>query len=489
MLKPARKALTEDEAVSGETERLIKTTGHLPHSKAIETNAVDQKVVLAKLNSHLLWKFFALTVLCYIDRTNLAFAAIQLNKSLGFTEHIYGVGASIFFVGYSICQIPSNLILVRVGAPLWLSVLIVSWGIVATAFAAINGKWMFYILRLLLGATESGTFPGMWYHLSTFYTDKEIGVAYSYVSAGTALSQVIGAPLAAGLLALDGWLGLAGWQWLFIVEGIPTVLMGLYTKVNLAESPAKASFLTPAEKTWLQQRHAESKASKTMAGVEVSAWGAVRNWRTWYLALINLCDSTVKYAIIYWCPLIIYHMVGENMPHATGEAVVPHDAVVALLTALPFGFAAVFMLVNARHSAATGERRWHVTIPLAISSLALASMSHTMAHSPFLAFMSLLAATLAWAPNGIMYSYPATFLQGAAAATGVALINSIANIGGMIGPYLIGTFKHSKGDYSTAIMVLAGLSAFTCVLTANFKEPSDAKHDSQVSRKAHDIVV
>jgi len=150
-------------AVVLQTEKLIKTTGHLPHSKAIETSAVDQKVVLAKLNSHLLWKFFALTVLCYIDRTNLAFAAIQLNTSLGFTEHIYGVGASIFFVGYSICQIPSNLILVRVGAPLWLSVLIVSWGIVATAFAAINGKWMFYILRLLLGATESGTFPGMWY--------------------------------------------------------------------------------------------------------------------------------------------------------------------------------------------------------------------------------------------------------------------------------------------------------------------------------------
>ena len=141
---------------------MIKASIVAPHSKVEDINAVDQKVLLAKLNSHLLWKFFALTVLCYIDRTNLAFAAIQLNKSLDFTEHIYGVGASIFFVGYSICQIPSNLILVRVGAPLWLSVLIVSWGVVATAFAAIKGRWMFYILRLLLGATESGTFPGMW---------------------------------------------------------------------------------------------------------------------------------------------------------------------------------------------------------------------------------------------------------------------------------------------------------------------------------------
>ena len=136
----------------------------MPPDKAHQEqlSGVDQKVLLSKLNSHLLWKFFALTVLCYVDRTNLAFAAIQLNKSLGFTEHIYGVGASIFFVGYSVCQIPSNLILVRVGAPLWLSVLIVSWGICATAFAGIKGQLSFYTLRLLLGATESGTFPGMW---------------------------------------------------------------------------------------------------------------------------------------------------------------------------------------------------------------------------------------------------------------------------------------------------------------------------------------
>lgn len=173
-----------------QAETLIKASTQTSAIIGDQRAPVDGKALLAKLNSHLLWKFFALTILCYLDRTNLAFAAIQLNSNLGFTEHIYGVGASIFFVGYSICQIPSNLILVRVGAPRWLSVLIVSWGIVATAFAATQGKWSFYILRLLLGATESGTFPGMWYHLSTFYTEKEIGVAYSYVSAGTALSQV-----------------------------------------------------------------------------------------------------------------------------------------------------------------------------------------------------------------------------------------------------------------------------------------------------------
>ena len=173
-----------------QAEKLIKASTQTFAKDGDQRAAVDGKALLAKLNSHLLCKFFALTILCYLDRTNLAFAAIQLNSSLGFTEHIYGVGASIFFVGYSICQIPSNLILVRVGAPRWLSVLIVSWGVVATAFAATQGKWSFYILRLLLGATESGNFPGMWYHLSTFYTEKEIGVAYSYVSAGTALSQV-----------------------------------------------------------------------------------------------------------------------------------------------------------------------------------------------------------------------------------------------------------------------------------------------------------
>lgn len=147
-----------------QSDRLIKAV-HQAQSDSVyeQLTPAEQKLVLSKLNSHLLWKFFALTVLCYIDRTNLAFAAIQLNRSLGFTEHIYGIGASIFFVGYSVCQIPSNLILVRIGAPTWLSILIVSWGVVATAFAAIQGQSSFYILRLLLGATEAGTFPGMWY--------------------------------------------------------------------------------------------------------------------------------------------------------------------------------------------------------------------------------------------------------------------------------------------------------------------------------------
>eukprot|EP00891_Asterochloris_glomerata_P009901 jgi/Astpho2/9901/Aster-06613 len=218
-----------------------------------------EAAVLRKLDRHLLPLFCVLTVLNYIDRTNLAFAALQLNKALGFSEHVYGLGASIFFVGYTLCQVPSNLILMKVGAPLWLSIIIVSWGVTATAFAGLNGTTSFYVLRLLLGCTEAGTFPGIWYVMSNFYSDKELALSYSYVSASTAVSQVMGAPLAAALLALDGLFGVAGWQYLFLLEGI-------YVRFAMADSPSQAAFLSPVERSWLQQRNADLKASSQLPG-------------------------------------------------------------------------------------------------------------------------------------------------------------------------------------------------------------------------------
>ncbi|KAK9816765.1 hypothetical protein WJX72_004884 [[Myrmecia] bisecta] len=480
---------------------------------------VDEAVVLRKCNRNLLWKFFAMTVLCYIDRTNLAFAALQLNKSLGFSEYVYGLGSSIFFVGYSLCQIPSNLVLVKLGAPTWLSVIVVAWGIVATAFAGMKSTTQFYVLRLLLGVTEAGTFPGMWYHLSLFYSDKELGMAYAYVAAGTALSQVIGAPIAAGLLSLDGVFGLAGWQWLFVVEGMPTILLGLYINASLAETPATAEFLTPAERSWLAARNDKLKATKmalpgndtatwgaatkmALPGNDTATWGAVRNWRTWYLALITFLEALVKYSIIYWTPLIIYQMGHELVPSArelaeiillpSEEGAEHHplgrprvsEAVVALLTALPFGLAATVMILVAQHSQKSGERRLHTTIPFAIGSVALACLGYSMSRNPWAAFLSLLAATAIWGPAGIVSSFPATFLSGPAAATGVALINSVANLGGMVGPYLIGSLKASEGNYTMAILILSVITAITAFLVANFPvDPSSAKPYERVSSK------
>eukprot|EP00884_Botryococcus_braunii_P019552 jgi/Botrbrau1/6280/Bobra.0129s0025.1 len=279
---------------------------------------IDEQAVIQRVNRHLIPIFFVMTVLCYIDRTNLAYAALQLNKHLGLSEYVYGLGASIFFLGYSLFQVPSNLLLVKLGGSCWLSVIVVSWGIVASAFACMRTVTQFYGLRLLLGITESGTFPGMWYHMSLFLSDKEIGLAYSYVVAGTTLSQVVASPLAAGLLALDGFLGLAGWQWLFVVEGLPTIVLGLYINVMLAETPQKAYFLSPDEREWLHQRNLRIKATKQSSGATLDGgWAAAKDWRTWYLGTVCLLEAVIKNAIMYYCPLIIAGLVGRHFRSPT----------------------------------------------------------------------------------------------------------------------------------------------------------------------------
>ncbi|BDA42609.1 Putative tartrate transporter [Coccomyxa sp. Obi] len=444
---------------------------------------VVEAEVIKKLNRNLLPLFFLTTVLCYVDRTNLAFAALQLNKDLGFTEKVYGLGSGIFFIGYSLFQVPSNMILVRVGAPLWLSVIVISWGFVATLFAGLKTAHEFYILRFLLGVAECGTFPGMWYYLSTFYSEKDIGMAYSWVITGTALSQVIGSPIAAGLLALDGMLGLKGWQWLFVVEGLPTILLGFYISRNVCDGPANAKFLTPAERDWLIQRNAAANAAKSST-TQTSYWDSVFDLRTYHVAAISFLEGTVKNSLLYWCPLIIYSLVGtKSSPVARklSEVMLPppdaegNAALVALLTALPFGLAAGWMLLLAKSSQRFGERRLHSSIPFLVGAAALTTMAFFMDSDPSAAFVSLLGATIVWGPAGVVYSLPATFLQGPAAATGIALINSLANVGGMVGPTITGHLKAETGSYESAVLFMAIVMLAASMLVAVFPIPGAAE--------------
>lgn len=223
--------------------------------------AITAKVV-RKVDRHLIpWLFF-LAVVCYLDRTNLSFAAVQLSRDLGLSCSAYGLGAGLFFIGYFCFQVPSNMILARVGAPIWLSATVIAWGFVAGSFAFLNGTTMFLILRVALGMAECGTFPGIWLHLSKFYTPRELGRAYATVATSTALAQVIGAPLAAGILSMDGALGLRGWQWLFLTEGTSTIVFGILLRAFLVLSPEKAGFLTQEERTWLQRRQEQQLTSR-----------------------------------------------------------------------------------------------------------------------------------------------------------------------------------------------------------------------------------
>ncbi|BDA50069.1 Putative tartrate transporter [Coccomyxa sp. Obi] len=416
--------------------------------------------VLRKLDKFLLWKFFVLTVLCYLDRTNLAFAALQLNSSLHLTGTEYGIGSGIFFLGYTLFQIPSNLALMRFGARKWLGFLVVIWGIVAALFTTLKSVPQFYVLRFLLGAAESGTLPGMWYHLSLFYSENELTASWSWVLVGIALSQVIGGPIAAGFLAMDGIGELKGWQWLFLIEGALTVVMGIYVAFTLADLPSNANFLNEEERIWLHQRNADLKAKAVSRGAGMHAWDSLKNYRTWHLAAISMVANIPKYGIIFWCPLIIDSILGGK----------EKKAIVALLSALPFVISAVAILANAHHSKLTGERRWHVAIPLLVAAVALGVLAALIQNEPKPAFAALLVAAVVWAPDAVMASWPATFLKDAGAATGVALINSVGSIGGFLGPYIIGAIKDKGGGYTWSMVVLAVAALLVSFLSAVFPE-------------------
>lgn len=340
-------------------------------SDALPSNDWDdikEREVIRKINRQVLLKFCVLTVLNYLDRTNLAFAAPRMNKDLHFTgaydslpstppshhgtESIYAKGASIFFVGYALFQVPSNLVLLRLGGRVWLSIMLIAWGLAATAFAGMQQPVEFYVLRFLLGLAECGTFPGMWFHLSLFYDSAHMGVAYGTIVAAVVLSQVLGGPIAACtttgvrrqqavhqprrpvLLSMDGVLGIAGWRWLFIMEGVPTVLFGVYLYRTLADGPGSDGLLTLEEQGWLLQRcvdlwtllcggdrqHLRLARDKEGGGQQArTSWDGAGNWRTWYCAVISFQNAIAKYDACYqwWMSTTMSHYVG--MPSCIGR--------------------------------------------------------------------------------------------------------------------------------------------------------------------------
>lgn len=445
----------------------------------LELEQVDTKRVIRRISRHLVALFFFLAIVCYLDRANLAFAASQLREDLHFSASTYGVGAGVFFIGYALFQIPSNLILVKVGAPLWLGCMLVLWGLVATLCAFITNAAQFMTLRFLLGIAECGAFPGMWYHLSLFLDAGELGVAYTGISTATALSQVIGGPLAAALLLLDGTFGLHGWQWLFICEGIPTVLFALVLKMCLAPTPATAQCLTPEERVWLQKRQHEATAARNATTGQSSITGALSNWRVWYLGLVWLLMESALFGIIFWCPQLIeagFYGSQDESTKAGESGGAWHDSKVALLSATVFAPAAVAMMINAHLSKRAQERHWHGCLPVFAAGICFEFMPLAARLFGFQASFVLLifGAAGAWCIHGPLHSWPATFLQGNAAATGTALINSMGALGGFIGPSLIGFLAddNDEDDYDAAMMAVGVFMMCAGVLMLGFPEPA-----------------
>jgi len=384
---------------------------------------------------------FILYVVSFLDRVNVGFAALEMNRDLNLSPAVYGFGAGIFFIGYSLFEIPSNLILARVGARRWIARIMITWGLIAAGMMFVRGPVSFYALRLLLGIAEAGFFPGIIFYLSEWFPADARATAVARFTTAIPISGVIGGPLSGAALGLSGWLGLQGWQWLFLLEGLPAVVLGGVVLWYLPDRPEDATWLTPEQRRWLLKRLATERTR-----VEHHGFGVVRALSSgvvWQLGLLIFCSiSFGQYALGLWLPQIVRGLSGLS------------DLQIGFVSAIPNLVAAVVMVIVAAHSDRTGERPLHIAA--ASVAAAIGFFGCALVQSPVLAvvFLSIAAAGLL-SSHGPFWPLPSRFLTGAAAAGGIALVNSIANLSGFVGPYAIGLLNGASGNFHTGLLLLA----------------------------------
>ncbi|MBO9538593.1 MFS transporter [Herbaspirillum sp.] len=404
-------------------------------------SAIGRRVI-GKLHRKIVWYCFFLFMINYLDRVNVGFAALTMNADLGLSAKVYGLGAGIFFLGYIAFEIPSNMILHRVGPRIWIARIMITWGLVGCAMAMIQGAWSFYALRFLLGLAEAGFAPGVLLYMTYWFPKKERGKAVAGFMLATVLSSVVGAPLSGWLLSsTHGWAGLAGWQWMFILEGLPAVIMGVVTLFYLVDRPEQGKWLDAEERRWLTATlAAEQESNASHAQHDFAA--IFRDPRMWILTLIYMFNAVAIYGVVLWLPQIVKSLGGLNN-FQTG-----------LVAAIPFLCAAAGLILVARSSDRTGERKMHTACAGLCGGVFLAASA--LAPSPLLGLVLLCIAAMGlWATLGVFWTLPTQFLAGAAAAGGIAMINGFAQVGGFVGPYLVGWIRESTQSFSAALLVLA----------------------------------
>lgn len=407
---------------------------------------------LAKAAMRLIPFLFVCYIISFLDRVNVGFAALQMNEDLGFSDAVYGLGAGIFFIGYFIFEVPSNLILERVGARVWIARIMITWGIISAAMFLVTGPVSFYTLRFLLGVAEAGFFPGIILYLTYWFPARQRAKMVALFMTAVAMAGVIGGPLSGFLLTLDGvFFGLAGWQAMFIAEGVPAVLVGLVVLAYLPDRPAQAGWLEPEEKRWLEDSLARENRIKSDHG-EYTVRRAMTNGKVWILCFVYFGIVTSLYGISFWLPTIISEFSGLG------------DFLVGTLSAIPYIAAAVGMVVFAWHSDRTGERRWHVAVPAALGAAGLALTGAVGGSATLQMVVLTLAALGIYSCLGTFWTLPTAFLSGTAAAAGIALINSVGNLGGFVGPYMVGYIREAGGSsggmlFLSAVLLAAGVLA------------------------------
>jgi ACS family tartrate transporter-like MFS transporter len=401
-----------------------------------------ERATLRAVSRRLIPFLFVLYVVSFLDRVNVGFAALEMNRDLGLSPAVYGFGAGIFFIGYSLFEVPSNLILARTGARLWIARIMITWGLIAAGMMFVRGPVSFYVVRFLLGIAEAGFFPGIIFYLSEWFPSDARARAIARFMIAIPVSGMIGGPISGALLGLSGQLGLTGWQWLFLLEGVPAVVLGFAVLRYLPDRPEDAAWLEPEPRRWLLER-LTTERDRCVEHHGFSVARALSSAVVWQMGLlVFLSISFGQYALSLWLPQIVRGFSGLS------------NLQVGFVSAIPNSVAVVTMMLVAAHSDRTGERCLHIAAASAIAAIGF--LGCALVQSPVLAvtFLSLAAAGLLSA-HGPFWPLPSKFLTGAAAAGGIALINSLSNLSGFVGPYAIGLLNGASGNFRSGLLLLA----------------------------------
>jgi ACS family tartrate transporter-like MFS transporter len=414
----------------GKEARIVKSANI--GSNSIEAARVEAATI-RKLKIRLLPFLFALYVVAFIDRINLGFAALTMNRELAITSQQFGFAAGIFFWGYFLFEIPSNLMLHKIGARVWIARILITWGVIATLTGFVQSASQLYISRFALGLAEAGYFPGIVLYLGYWFRQREKAQAIALILMGIPLASVLGGPISGLILDHVHWSGLSSWRWLFILEGLPAVACVSLTYLLLPSKPADAKFLTSEEKTWIANQ-LEQEDPQKLGAQSMSVARTLIHPRVWHIACIGFAHGFAAYTFSFWLPQIMKAAVG-------GQS----NTVVGLLVMIPNLLGLIAMILVSRHSDSTLERRYHIATSTALAGVAMLLLGAP--RSPLLSVVLFSAVAIgAYSGLPVFFSLPGEFLTSFSAAAGIALVTSVANFGGFVGPYTVGLIRQKTGN-------------------------------------------
>ena len=429
-------------------------------AEAVSETMVDGRALYSKISWRLIPYIFLLYIVAYLDRVNVGFAAADLERDLHFSNTVYGTGAGIFFLGSVLFDLPSNLMLTRVGARIWIARIMISWGVISTCMMFMHSKESFYILRFLLGVSEAGFFPGMIIYLTYWFPTQERARAVAKFMTATSLAGVVGGPLSSYLLKLDGVGGLAGWQWLFISEGIPTVLLGISVLFVLKDGPEKAGWLRLEERTWLTGELQKDK-ERYGASTHHKLSDAFRLPALWVLAGVYFVSQVGVYIVNLWMPLILssFSHGGANDP-----------TLIARYATFPYLAAAAMTVVVGWSSDRRNERRWHIAGCLMLAAVGFAWAAWAQSLLVALCAMTFAAVGL-WSMMGPFWTLTTSMISGTAAAGAVAILQMVGGVGGFAGPYMTGRLRDATQSFTGGLYLISLMALGAAMLSLAVRRP------------------